>query len=1057
MPRPTPSQWEAIRHADRHVLVAAGAGTGKTATVVNRILYLLGVEMEGARHRAPVELRDIAAITFTNAAAADLKGKLRKALREAGLRDVACDVDGARIGTIHSFCGDILREFALRMSRSPVATVLEEGESAALLAEAVRETVIAALDEGRIDGLEDLFARWPVATVEGWMARLAGDADRLERLAKDAAAHGGLERTVVELSRLALERLAGRLDAAGAVDFDRMIVLTRDLIRNQRAVREALRRRIGTLIVDEFQDVDPAQRDIAYLLGDPLSGRADTTRLMLVGDPKQSIYRFRRADVTVWTAAEREFRAGAGLVVPLEENFRSVEPILGFVNAAIGPILDRPVSGDALQPFEIAFQPVRATRFLGPGDAAPRVELLVVPPGDDGRPPNAETVRKREAVAVARRMAELRDAGTRWGDMAVLLSAWGALDVYEGALRAAGVPTYALRVEGFYERREVLDVVLALEAIRDPGDDRALLGFLRSPFVGLRDETLLEIARGTPSPCWDGIGGVPTGEPELLARGVALLREHTALRDRIPTAELIERLIERSGYLAYLALLGDAGRQGIANLRKLARIARQMPERSVGDFLRVLAEVRARGDREGDERLFGPKDDVVTITSVHSAKGLEWDVVFWCDLVRGPNPSHRETILIGRDRIAVKDPDVEPTQQPVHWQRLKQGEEQEAAAERKRLWYVAATRAKERLVLSGIPLGAKEGCPAGAIQSALGDLPARDGARVRVARAGDAPFEILVGMVPPLPDGEETPAAAEPDVAHEELAARIPAPLPRFAAGAGRLRHSATEMRSFDRCERRHWFRYSAGLREPPVERSGAGFMDAIRRGQIVHDVLEHLAEEDELDALLEAAIGRWDEDAPAPETEKGVRYRSRLREEVELVRGDAAYAALAGAESARIELGFLYMADGEVYEGKLDLASRDAGGPVLLDVKTHQDGDDESRRKFVESYAIQRDLYVAAAEAIGGEPVSRFAFQLSRPPEQLSAPITPELREAGKRRLRALAERMDAEAASPAARRMAVHPAECRYCGYRSAGWCEGVKAPETAEQCAEPGRATT
>jgi hypothetical protein len=117
----------------------------------------------------------------------------------------------------------------------------------------------------------------------------------------------------------------------------------------------------------------------------------------------------------------------------------------------------------------------------------------------------------------------------------------------------------------------------------------------------------------------------------------------------------------------------------------------------------------------------------------------------------------------------------------------------------------------------------------------------------------------------------------------------------------------------------------------------------------------------------------------------------------------------------------------------------------VLLDVKTSQ-CDAEAARRHAEDYAIQRDLYVAVAEAIGGEPVSRFAFQFSRAATQVSEPVTQELREQGRARIRALAERMDAEAASPAARRMAVHPAECRYCGYRSAGWCEGVRAPETA-----------
>src|SRR5690606_19859363 len=144
MPRPplTPSQREVVLAADRHVLVAAGAGTGKTTTVVARILYALGATVDGHRHPAPITLDDIAAITFTNASAADLRRKLREGLRDAGRRDLAWAVDGARIGTIHAFCGDLLREFALRSGRSPISRVLEEGEGAALAGEAVRDGLL---------------------------------------------------------------------------------------------------------------------------------------------------------------------------------------------------------------------------------------------------------------------------------------------------------------------------------------------------------------------------------------------------------------------------------------------------------------------------------------------------------------------------------------------------------------------------------------------------------------------------------------------------------------------------------------------------------------------------------------------------------------------------------------------------------------------------------------------------------------------------------------------------------------------------------------------------
>ncbi|MBX6365928.1 MAG: UvrD-helicase domain-containing protein, partial [Gemmatimonadetes bacterium] len=124
-PEPNDRQWEAIRAVDRHVLVHAGAGTGKTFTVVRRILYLLGVEVRGERIAQPVGLGRIAAITYTNRAAADLKGKLRAALRAEGLRREAYEVDLARIGTIHSFCGEVLRDFALRAGRPPAGTVLE--------------------------------------------------------------------------------------------------------------------------------------------------------------------------------------------------------------------------------------------------------------------------------------------------------------------------------------------------------------------------------------------------------------------------------------------------------------------------------------------------------------------------------------------------------------------------------------------------------------------------------------------------------------------------------------------------------------------------------------------------------------------------------------------------------------------------------------------------------------------------------------------------------------------------------------------------------------------
>src|SRR5690606_12957988 len=169
------------------------------------------------------------------------------------------------------------------------------------------------------------------------------DEDRLERWSADADAAGlrEHEEALLALARACLARRRERLAALGALDFDGMIVSARNLLRDA-DIRTAVQRRLKLLVIDEFQDVDPAQQEIAMLLAGP-------TRIVLVGDPKQSIYRFRRADVTLWDRSATAFRAGAGQVLPLHDNFRSSAPILGFVDHLIGALLDRPLSEDGRQ------------------------------------------------------------------------------------------------------------------------------------------------------------------------------------------------------------------------------------------------------------------------------------------------------------------------------------------------------------------------------------------------------------------------------------------------------------------------------------------------------------------------------------------------------------------------------------------------------------------------------------------------------------------------------------------------------------------------------------
>jgi ATP-dependent exoDNAse (exonuclease V) beta subunit len=198
---------------------------------------------------------------------------------------------------------------------------------------------------------------------------------------------------------------------------------------------------------------------------------------------------------------------------------------------------------------------------------------------------------------------------------------------------------------------------------------------------------------------------------------------------------------------------------------------------------------------------------------------------------------------------------------------------------------------------------------------------------------------------------------------------------------------------TFARCARRHWFKYVTGVREPAINRSGPDWGSAVARGLVVHDVLEHMREEADLQELLEAAIGRWDPTSPAPDAEPGREYRDKLAREIDAVRTHPAYRALDDTPGRRRELEFIHLATGEGFlQGKIDLAAPDNGGIAALDVKTGG-GDAEALKRKADGYALQRSVYVGALEAIGGAPVTRFDFHFASHGVQIGGPVGDDIR----------------------------------------------------------------
>ena len=399
----------------------------------------------------------------------------------------------------------------------------------------------------------------------------------------------------------------------------------------------------------------------------------------------------------------------------------------------------------------------------------------------------------------------------------------------------------------------------------------------------------------------------------------------------------------------------------MANVRKLLRLAAAVPDQSLGEFLRGIAEQREREDRIAPERLYRERSDVVTITSIHSSKGLEWPVVCWCDLVRSITPD-TEKFLAGRDVFSVKDESVVDEEGKANDAVHKALADQlvlEQRAEALRLWYVASTRAKDRLILSGIPLGAggrEAMSPASAIRAAFPALGTLN--EVEYSSHDGTVYRAVV---------TQCAAAAEEAAAAAAIAAAIDLPLPparhRVPAGAARL--SATQLMAFDHDPRRWHDRYVLRIVDPGDADIGRTTARAIVTGVIVHEVLEKVGIDDsDIADLIEGAIARNDDDAPEADSTVGRAYREHINARIQAAADSPVWKAIADQPSARRELPFTrLLPDGTAISGVLDLAAHNGDSAQILDVKTSN----APAAELAERYAVQAAVYCDAVRAITG------------------------------------------------------------------------------------------
>ncbi len=778
--------------------------------------------------------------------------------------------------------------------------------------------------------------------------------------------------------------------ARAALDFDDLELHARDLLEHEPALRSLNAERFDRVMVDELQDSNPLQLALFRAL--------DRDDLFLVGDEQQSIYGFRHADVDIFRALRAQFAAG-DRVATLATNFRSHGAILDTINAAFAPRL-----GERF----VALQEGRDTEPV----AQPLVELLVTDQAgwedvDLGVVrPGGKAWRQAEARLLAQRLRELVDAKHhRAEDIVVLLRALGDLPVFERALEDQGLLTMSVGGRGYWGRQVVRDLCAWLAALANPRDEVALYGVLASPLVGLSSDALAQIARaGGKGNAWRAICDdgalrerLTPDDRERLDVVATRLASERALAPRLALDELLRRVVDATEYdLHVLSLAG--GERRLANVHKLLRLAASF-ERDRGRDVRGLADL-ANAELEAEARETDAPVELgdvkaIRLMSIHAAKGLEFGVVCVADLGRQRPGDGDEDLLVHGDDIGLRLVGLDGTSKTaLAYERLRDRARERAAREEERVMYVAATRARERLIVSGgvavdnWPQEGPKSPPLAWLGPALlgGDLralptdddPLQDveigaGARVRVALNRPATVGRVLRTESLAPAGVSLPIAAAPT---PRLSGREPAGAPEPVRTLSYSRLSA-----WRQCGYRFYLQRVLGLpdEQPPGTAAGAApaasVFDPRTRGSLVHALLEHD------DADLAQIAASW-----------GIELSEQ--EHADVLRLAAAFAdsplahRIARARTVRREHGFSVALGDTLLTGIVDVLAHERGGAQLVvDYKTDVLHTETDAAAYVEQrYGIQQRVYALAALRGGAARVEvAYAF-LERPREPVAA-----------------------------------------------------------------------
>ncbi|MBI3799152.1 MAG: UvrD-helicase domain-containing protein [Deltaproteobacteria bacterium] len=993
-------------------LVEAGAGTGKTSVLLQRLLALV--------RNGHSQLERLAAITFTEKAAAELRVRLRAEIGAAlagslsegerrNLREARSQLERAQISTVHAWCAALLRERAVEARVDPNFTVLDEFGADLLRAETWREWLAEEMERSpdilkqalragvtltHLETLRDFVlehrdclsllpvpvelrsvefrsalksgiirlsalgascsntadralaqikalgsqvpatendALWerlllralPLSTkvgaktnwrpaaaleeVRAWFGRLS-DAHAQVRAAASHNLSVGLVRWLDGYLAAYQEKKRER----STLDFVDLLLFTRDLLKHDVTVRRYYQRKFHFLLVDEFQDTDPLQAEIIFFLAEREPRATDWTavtlhpgKLFLVGDPQQSIYRFRRADLEVYVQA-RTVVARQGEILSLTANFRTLAPTLGWINETFVREFGR------VEMEQLPYRPLTAAR-----QQDTQQEIIVLPVPEVSAKASREELRQAEARTVVAFLTHTagRDDLPVWGgqtvnyrDIAVLFRTYQAMEAYEEALQDAGVPYRVLGGRRYASRPEIEELRALLRAIDSPSDAIAVVATLRSSVFGFSDEdlALFVAAEGrfdyTRAPLL-----APFPAAAYFTAAFALLRDLHARRAQVSPAALLSEIFTRTHLLPIFALRPH-GVQRVANLLKLVDTARVLAEQGLQTLTalnRFLAQQHEVAE-EAESPVIEDHDSALRLLTIHKAKGLEFPVVILADAVYTQRQLSRTGVI---DRVAGSlELQIGPrtlTCTTQGWQKAEGQEQVRDAAEERRLWYVAATRVRDHLVIPVI---------SSAQRSVRGEqwVFADESLSAVVAEEKAAGSRVFVYQGPVHP--VERPAPALPAAAAITSVSPEPAALRAYQEWESRLQ--ATLTRGRERGTINAVTEFFPG--DSKVSGSAA-WQAGVRLGRAVHETLKQAG-----DSTPVPALSRF----------SNLTERERVQHLINTALASSVLRRAKTATECFSALPFVLHGEGRLLEGILDFAFIETGAWVVVEVK---------------------------------------------------------------------------------------------------------------------------